>query len=133
MNLLMWEEALQPCTQGCSIGKFPFNTSKFVPKNQWNGVSNTNYEDQENQHPQPTTPNSINESTSATNHNNITIIHLVTIIVQSSTTTNKQHNASKWSRWTNQQIENAMDVVEKGHMSLRKASRYWNILLTSFS
>lgn len=95
-----------------------------MPKNQWNGVSSTNYEDQENQHPQPTTPNIINESTSTTNHNNTTTIHLVTITVQSSTTINKQPNESKRSRWTNQQIKNAMDVMEKGHMSLRKASRY---------
>jgi len=94
-----------------------------VPKNQWNGVSSTNYEDQENQHPQLTTPNSIDESTSTTNHNNTTTIHLVTIIVQSSTTINKQPNASKRSKWTNQQIKDATDVVERGHMSLRKASR----------
>jgi hypothetical protein len=33
-----------------------------------------------------------------------------------------------------QHLENAMDIVEKAeHISLRKATMYWNIPLTSFS
>jgi predicted HTH domain antitoxin len=34
--------------------------------------------------------------------------------------------------WINQQLENVIDAMERGHTSLRKASRYWNIMLTLF-
>jgi hypothetical protein len=36
-------------------------------------------------------------------------------------------------KWTNQQLEDAMDVIERGHTSLRKVNMYWNILFTSLS
>jgi hypothetical protein len=35
-------------------------------------------------------------------------------------------------KWTSEQLEEAMDVVENGTISLRKASKQWNISLTSF-
>jgi len=35
-------------------------------------------------------------------------------------------------KWTNQQLEDAMDTVEKGHTSLKKNSKYWNIPFISF-
>jgi hypothetical protein len=35
--------------------------------------------------------------------------------------------------WTNETLEEAMDAIENGTTSLRKASRHWNILLTSLS
>jgi hypothetical protein len=37
------------------------------------------------------------------------------------------------SKWTNKTLEEAMDAIENGTTSLRKASRHWNILLTSLS
>ncbi len=40
---------------------------------------------------------------------------------------------SKRNTWTNQQLKDTMNVVEKGHTYLRKASMYYNILLTSLS
>jgi hypothetical protein len=35
------------------------------------------------------------------------------------------------SKWTNQQLEDAMDIIESGHTSLRKANKYENILFAS--
>jgi len=32
--------------------------------------------------------------------------------------------------WINQQLENAIDAMERGHTCSRKANRYWNIMLT---
>jgi len=34
-------------------------------------------------------------------------------------------------KWTNEALEKAMDVIENGTTSLRKASKHWNIPLTS--
>lgn len=39
----------------------------------------------------------------------------------------------KRNTWTNQQLEDTINVVESGHTYLRKASIYYNILLTSLS
>jgi len=36
-------------------------------------------------------------------------------------------------KWTNQQLEKAMDVVEGRLTSMRKTSKHWNIPLSSFS
>jgi hypothetical protein len=36
-------------------------------------------------------------------------------------------------KWTSEQLEEAMDVVENGTISLRRASKEWNIPLTSLS
>jgi hypothetical protein len=36
-------------------------------------------------------------------------------------------------KWTNEALEEAMDVIEGGIISLRKASRHWNIPLPSLS
>ncbi len=36
-------------------------------------------------------------------------------------------------KWTDQQLKEAMDVMEKGHTSLMRANKHWNILLTSLS
>ncbi len=36
-------------------------------------------------------------------------------------------------KWTNEALEEAMDVIENGKISLKKASRHWNILITSLS
>jgi len=33
------------------------------------------------------------------------------------------------SKWTNEALEEAMDIVEGGIISLRKANRHWNIPL----
>jgi hypothetical protein len=35
--------------------------------------------------------------------------------------------------WRTEDLEEAMDTIERGFTSLRNASRYWNILLTSLS
>jgi hypothetical protein len=35
--------------------------------------------------------------------------------------------------WNTKDLEEAMDVIERGFTSLRKASQYWNIPLTSLS
>ncbi len=35
------------------------------------------------------------------------------------------------SKWTNQQLEDAMDIIESGHTSLRKANKYENIIFAS--
>jgi hypothetical protein len=35
--------------------------------------------------------------------------------------------------WKTKDLEKAMDAIEKGFMSLKKASWYWNILLISLS
>jgi hypothetical protein len=32
--------------------------------------------------------------------------------------------------WINQQLENAIDAMERGHTCSSKANRYWNIMLT---
>jgi hypothetical protein len=37
------------------------------------------------------------------------------------------------SKWTNQQVEDAMNVMHRGQTSFRKANKLWNILLTSLS
>ncbi len=34
-------------------------------------------------------------------------------------------------KWTNEALEEAMDAIENGEISLRKASRHWNIPFTS--
>jgi hypothetical protein len=34
-------------------------------------------------------------------------------------------------KWSNEALEEAMDAIENGTTSLRKASRHWNIPLTS--
>jgi hypothetical protein len=34
-------------------------------------------------------------------------------------------------KWTDQQLEDAIDIVESGHTSLRKANKYQNIIFTS--
>ncbi len=34
-------------------------------------------------------------------------------------------------KWTNQQLEDAMDIVESGHTSLKKVNKYQNIPFTS--
>jgi hypothetical protein len=34
-------------------------------------------------------------------------------------------------KWTNEALEEAMDAIENGTISLRKASRHWNVPLTS--
>jgi hypothetical protein len=36
-------------------------------------------------------------------------------------------------KWTSEALEEAMDAIENGTISLRKASRHWNIPLTSLS
>jgi hypothetical protein len=36
-------------------------------------------------------------------------------------------------KWTSEQLEEVMDEVENGTISLRRASRRWNIPLTSLS
>jgi hypothetical protein len=43
-------------------------------------------------------------------------------------------NIVNWGgKWTNKALEKAMDVVERGTTSLRKANRTLNIFLTSLS
>jgi hypothetical protein len=34
-------------------------------------------------------------------------------------------------KWTNKALKKAIDAIENGTTSLKKASRHWNILLTS--
>ncbi len=34
-------------------------------------------------------------------------------------------------KWTNDALEKAIDAIENGTISLKKASMHWNILLTS--
>jgi hypothetical protein len=53
--------------------------------------------------------------------------------IQRSTKFNRIPNATKWAKWTYQHLENAMDVVERKHIFLRKETKYWNIPLTSLS
>ncbi len=57
--------------------------------------------------------------------------HLATNTIQGRGKVNKQTNTSKWGKWTNQQLENAMNVMERGHTFLRKIVKYWNIPLNS--
>jgi hypothetical protein len=37
------------------------------------------------------------------------------------------------SNWRTEDVKEAMDTIERGFMLLKKASQYWNILLTSLS
>jgi len=46
---------------------------------------------------------------------------------------NKSNPFNNRGKWSTQTLEEAMDVVEKGITSLRKASKHWNIPLTSMS
>jgi hypothetical protein len=59
--------------------------------------------------------------------------HLPIVKIQKSIKTNKVPNAIKQAKWIGQHLENAMDMVERGHTSLRKVAKYWNIPLTSLS
>jgi hypothetical protein len=68
-------------------------------------------------------PNNTRESTFLTNN---------TTTIQS-LTTNKQPNVFKWNTWTNQQLKDTINVVERGHTYFKKSSKYYNIMLTSFS
>jgi hypothetical protein len=43
----------------------------------------------------------------------------------------KHINISKRGKWTNSQLEDAMDVVERRHTYLKKVAKYWNIPLSS--
>jgi uncharacterized protein YdeI (YjbR/CyaY-like superfamily) len=36
-------------------------------------------------------------------------------------------------KWIDQELEETMDVMEKGHNSLMRANKHWNIPLTSLS
>jgi hypothetical protein len=45
----------------------------------------------------------------------------------------KQVGISKQAKLIDHQVEDAMDVVERGDTYLRKATMYWNIPLTSLS
>jgi hypothetical protein len=44
---------------------------------------------------------------------------------------NKSNPINTRSKWSTQALEKAMDVIERGTTSLRKANRHWNISLTS--
>jgi hypothetical protein len=57
--------------------------------------------------------------------------HLATNTIQGGGRVNKQANFSKWGKWRNSQLEDAMDVVERRHTYLRKIAKYWNISLSS--
>ncbi len=50
--------------------------------------------------------------------------HLATNIIEGGGRINKQANTSKQGKWTDQQLEDVMDVVEKGHTFLRKVAKY---------
>ncbi len=39
------------------------------------------------------------------------------------------NNSNTRSKWTNEALEEAMDIVEGGIISLKKANRHWNIPL----
>jgi hypothetical protein len=76
-------------------------------------------------------PNNTCESTLTTKHNNnTTTIPYCHNNNTKSTKTNKQPIAFKEDMWINQQLENAIDAMERGHTCSKKASRYWNIMLT---
>jgi hypothetical protein len=53
--------------------------------------------------------------------------------IQRSTRTNRISNATKRAKWIDQHLENVMDAMEIRHTSFRKATKYWNIPLTSLS
>jgi hypothetical protein len=57
--------------------------------------------------------------------------HLPILKIQRSIKTNRMFNATKRTKWVDRHLEDAMDIVEKGHTSLWKAAKYWNIPLTS--
>jgi hypothetical protein len=47
---------------------------------------------------------------------------------------NHNHNKNQQGllgKWRIENLKEAMDTIERGFMSLREASRYWNIPLTS--
>jgi hypothetical protein len=45
---------------------------------------------------------------------------------------NKVPNLTQWGRWTSDVLEATMDVVERGQLSLKKASKFWHILSHPF-
>ncbi len=57
--------------------------------------------------------------------------HLTTTTIQGQGKGNKQIDTSKQAKWTNQQLEYIMDVMERGETYLRKDAKYWNIPLPS--
>jgi hypothetical protein len=50
---------------------------------------------------------------------------------KNTTVTNRIPNVIMQVKWRGQHLENVMDIVVKGHTSLWKAPKYWNIPLTS--
>jgi hypothetical protein len=47
--------------------------------------------------------------------------------------TNRVPTTNPRGKWSSESLKATMDVVEKGKTSLRGASRFWGILVTSFS
>jgi hypothetical protein len=45
----------------------------------------------------------------------------------------KGFDAYPRGKWTNQQLEKAMDAIKKGLTSMRKTNKHWNIPLSSLS
>jgi len=82
----------------------------------------------------PNHPNNVKNPIITTNSNTNTI----TIPSSHSRNTkvnqiNKVPNVIKRAKWTYQHLKDAMGAMEKGHTSLQKAVKYWNIPLISFS
>jgi hypothetical protein len=99
-----------------------------VPWKWWIGILSINCENQENQHPQlATLITQENQHSQPTSTPTQQQCHLLTTTIQSSTIINKTSNLK--AKWTNRQLEDAMDVTERGHASLRKSSKYWNIVI----
>jgi hypothetical protein len=44
--------------------------------------------------------------------------HLPILEIQRSTRTNRVLNATKWAKWVDQHLQDAMDIMERRHTSL---------------
>ncbi len=53
--------------------------------------------------------------------------------VNKSTRKNMVPTLTQWKKWTNEALEEAMDVMERGQTFLRKINKFWQVPLTLLS
>jgi hypothetical protein len=96
-----------------------------VPRKQPNGVLGINCENQKNQHLQfATLTTQQGQEAISTTYVMQQQCHLATTSIQGQSKVNRLTNTSRWAKWIDQQLKDAIHIVEKGHISLRMAMKY---------
>jgi hypothetical protein len=96
-----------------------------VPRKQHNGILGTNCENQNNQHLQlATLTTQQGQEAISTTYLMHQQCHLATTLIQGQGKINRLTNTSRRAKWIDQQLKDFIDVVEKGHTSLKKAMKY---------